>query len=73
MEIYANHNGYVPAQQEAARVKLVAGKLMGFTPSYIDNDGRGREHFMSSVDTEGHQKNQGYLNADAFGSIMLVE
>lgn len=74
MEIYAEHNGYVMSEQEAARVTLVAGKVMGFTPSYIDNDGNGtREHFMSSVNTPGHQSNQGYLNADSFGSIELIE
>lgn len=74
MEIYAEHNGYVLDEQEAARVVLSAGKIMGFTPSYIDNDGNGtREHFMSSVNTAGHQDNQGYLNADSFGSIELIE
>lgn len=74
MEIYAEHNGYVLAEQEAARVSLSAGKVMGFSPSYIDNDGAGtREHFMSSVNTEGHQNNQGYLNADSFGTLELVE
>lgn len=74
IEIYAEHNGYVMSEQEAARVALTAGKVMGFTPSYIDNDGNGsREHFMSSVNTPGHQNNQGYLNADSFGSIELIE
>lgn len=74
MEIYADHNGYDPNAQEAARVKLQAGKVMGFTPSYIDNDNNGnREHFMSSVNTPGHQNNEGYLNASVFGSLELVE
>lgn len=74
VEIYADHNGYVLSEQEAARVKLTAGKIMGFTPSYIDNDGNGsREHFMSSVDTEGHQSNKGYTHAESFGSIELID
>lgn len=74
IEIYADHNGYVKNEQDAARVTLTAGKIMGFTPSYIDNDGNGtREHFMSSVNTPGHQSNQGYLNADSFGTLELVE
>lgn len=72
--IYADHNGYNESERDAARVVLQAGKTMGFTPSYIDNDGNGgREHFMSSVDTEGHQTNDGYQNADVFGSLTLVE
>ena len=59
---------------EQARRKLYAGKIMGFTPSYIDNDGNGgREHFMSAVFTDAHNTNQGYINADSFGSLMLVE
>lgn len=74
VKIFADHNGYVPSEEAAARIKLAAGKIMGFTPSYIDNDGNGRrDHFMSSVNTPGHQDNQGYLNADAFGSIMLID
>lgn len=74
IEIYRDHNGYVLSEQEAARVTLTAGKIMGFTPSYIDNDGSGtREHFMSSVNTAGHQRNDGYLNADSFGTLELVE
>jgi hypothetical protein len=74
VEIYSEHNGYVLSEQEAARVTLEAGKIMGFTPSYIDNDGSGtREHFMSSVDTPGHQRNEGYQNADSFGSLELIE
>lgn len=74
IEIYAEHSGYNQTEQEEARVTLEAGKTMGFTPSYIDNDDNGgREHFMSSVDTEGHQNNQGYISADDFGSITLVQ
>ncbi len=67
---YGNGNG----NEIDARRKLYAGKIMGFTPSVIDNDRNGgREHFVSSVFTEGHNKNQGYINADSFGSLMLVE
>ncbi len=74
IEIYEDHNGYDLNAQEAARVALSAGKVMGFTPSYIDNDGNGsREHFMSSVNTAGHQSNQGYLDASSFGSIELTD
>lgn len=74
IEVYKDHNGYVMSEQQAARVTLFAGKIMGFTPSYIDNDGSGtREHFMSSVNTQGHQNNQGYLNADSFGTLELAD
>jgi hypothetical protein len=53
---------------------LTAGKLMGFSASYIDNDGSSqRESMMGSVDTAGHKNNQGYQNASVLGSMRLVE
>ena len=53
---------------------LFAGKLMGFSACYIDNDGSSqRESMMGSVDTQGHKNNQGYLDASVFGSLLLVE
>lgn len=55
-------------------LKLTTGKLMGFSASYIDNDGsQQRESMMGSVDTQGHKNNQGYLDASVFGSLKLVE
>ena len=55
-------------------LKLFSGKLMGFSASYIDNDGSPqRESMMGSVDTIGHKNNQGYLDASVFGSLRLVE
>lgn len=53
---------------------LSAGKLMGFSVAYIDNDGSPqRESMMGSVDTQGHKNNQGYLDASVFGTMLLVE
>jgi hypothetical protein len=55
-------------------LKLFSGKLLGFSASYIDNDGSPqRESMMGSVDTPGHRNNQGYLDASVFGSLRLVE
>ena len=55
-------------------LQLFAGKLMGFSACYIDNDGNSqRESMMGSVDTQGHKNNQGYLDASVFGSMLLVE
>lgn len=54
-------------------LKLFAGKLMGFSACYIDNDGSPqRESMMGSVDTQGHKNNQGYLDASVFGSMLLT-
>lgn len=66
-EDYADWKTNVP-------LKLAVGKLMGFSATYIDNDGSAqRESMMGSVDTQGHKNNQGYLDASVFGSLRLVE
>lgn len=55
-------------------VDLYPGKTMGFTASYIDNDGgSSRESFIGSVDSELHHRNQGYINSASFGTMTLVE
>lgn len=63
---------------KATAANLQAGKVMGFSASYIDNDNSlpsgeyQRESMMGSVDTPGHKDNQGYLNADVLGTLTLV-
>lgn len=58
---------------------LSEGKTMGFSASYIDNDNSiaesafERESMMGSVDTQGHKDNLGYLDADVFGTMTLVD
>lgn len=55
-----------------APLKLASGKTMGFSLAFCDNDGgSSRKHFVGSVNTPGHLANQGYLNADCFGSLVL--
>lgn len=60
-------------------VSLYAGKTLGFSACYIDNDNSipesryEREHMMGSVDTQGHKDDLGYINADVFGTLRLVE
>ena len=60
-------------------VTLFAGKTLGFSACYIDNDnsipesGYERESMMGSVDSQGHLNDEGYINADAFGTMTLVE
>jgi hypothetical protein len=66
-EDYADWKANTPLQ-------LFSGKLLGFSASYIDNDGSPqRESMMGSVDTQGHKNNQGYQDAGVFGSLRLVE
>ncbi|MCB9496588.1 MAG: CBM9 family sugar-binding protein [Fibrobacteria bacterium] len=55
-------------------LSLHAGKEMGFTLAYCDNDGRlSRDNFFGSVNTPQHLANEGYLNADGFGRLVLGE
>lgn len=78
MLIYGdNYNDQNP--QVNTPLTLFAGKEMGFSASYIDNDNSipassyERESMMGSVNTQGHMDNLGYQNADVLGSLTLVE
>ncbi len=55
-------------------VTLTSLKKIGFSLAYGDNDGnQSRENFMGSKQTHGVNNDEGYVNADVFGSILLVE
>jgi len=55
-------------------VVLAAEQKLGFAIAYNDNDGsKERENFMGSVFVAGEDKNQGWINADIFGTIVLKE
>jgi len=53
---------------------LSKDQKIGFAIAYNDNDGsKERENFMGSVFVPGEDKNQGWINADIFGTIVLTE
>jgi hypothetical protein len=55
-------------------VTLAADAVLGFSLAYGDNDGnQSRENFMGSRATHGVNNDEGYLNADVFGSVRLTE
>ena len=55
-------------------VKIVNQKSIGFSIAYGDNDGNNsRENFMGSKKTHGINNDEGYINADVFGSILFIE
>ena len=55
-------------------VTLAAQKTLGFSLAYGDNDGNNtRENFMGSRETHGVNNDEGYVNADVFGSVLLTE
>ena len=53
-------------------LKLKTKKKVGFAIAYCDNDrSKFRENFIGSVLVKGDNKNQGWINADIFGTILL--
>ncbi len=55
-------------------VKLTSQKTMGFSLAYGDNDGNNsRENFMGSRETHGTNNDEGYINSDVFGSVLLEQ
>jgi len=74
VKVYDDSFSLNKSNQQA--VKLMQGKKLGFMVAYCDNDGsKTREHFMNSVDinpVKGN-KNLGYITADVFSAMTLVE
>ena len=55
-------------------VQLAIGKKIGFSIAYGDNDGNQiREHFVGSKKNHGVNNDEGYVNSDVFGRVLLVE
>jgi len=60
--------------QDNVPVKIVSQKRIGFSIAYGDNDGNSsRENFMGSKKTHGINNDEGYVNANVFGSVLFVE
>ncbi len=55
-------------------VNLSAGKKIGFAIAYCDNDGSlQRENFIGSIPVEGEDKNRGWIDANIFGTLLLID
>jgi hypothetical protein len=55
-------------------LKLFSGKRIGFALAYCDNDGSTiRENFIGSVFVPGEDKDQAWINADIFGTLVLKD
>lgn len=65
---------YNEESTENTPLQLKANQEIGFALAYCDNDSsKERENFIGSVFVEGEDKNQGYINADIFETIVLKE
>jgi len=59
---------------DPSRVYLSPKKLMGFSIAYCDNDETtSRENFIGSVVMPAGHENDSYINADYFGTMLLVD
>ena len=60
--------------KENIPVQLVEGDKIGFALAYCDNDGSmERENFIGSVFVPGEDKDQGWIDANIFGTLLLKE
>ncbi len=67
---------YDPADEHASVVTLEAGKIMGLSMAYCDNDDPDdlrRDHFFGSVYVPVEAHNDHWMQADWFGVAKLVE
>ncbi|SDS65742.1 Carbohydrate family 9 binding domain-like [Formosa sp. Hel1_31_208] len=54
-------------------IRLKRNKNIGFALAYCDNDNSdNRENFIGSIAVEGKDKNRGWIDADIFGTLLLV-
>lgn len=55
-------------------VQLKIGKTIGFALAYCDNDtSKNRENFIGSVFVKGPDKDRGWIDANIFGTLQLVD
>lgn len=66
-------DSFIDGQKNTPKT-LTASKKIGFALAYCDNDNSPeRENFIGSVFVPGEDKNQGWINADIFGTLVLKE
>ncbi|WP_407556840.1 DUF6265 family protein [Winogradskyella sp. 4-2091] len=60
-------------EEDNVAVKLKPNKMIGFALAYCDNDNsKERENFIGSVYVEGTDKNKGWIDANIFGTLKLI-
>lgn len=60
--------------EENTHIELLAGKNIGFALAYCDNDNsEHRENFIGSIPVEGEDKNRGWIDANIFGTLKLID
>jgi hypothetical protein len=75
--VYNDKYNDTSSSNDSARVKLIAGKVMGLSLAYCDNDHpekepKIRDKFFGSVWVPETANNEHWKNADYFGIVKLV-
>lgn len=74
LAIDVHDDGYVDGSESNVPVTLAAGKILGFMVAYCDNDGEEfRENFIGSEQITDGATDRGYIDANVFGSLVLIE
>jgi len=74
VKIYIFNDSYKDDSGPNKPVKLSADKKIGFALAYCDNDySETRENFIGSIPVEGDDKNRGWIDANIFGTLLLVD
>lgn len=74
MAILLYPDNYQDDSKKNKPVKLFSGKKIGFALAYCDNDtSKERENFIGSVLVPGEEKNKGWIDANVFGTVELVD
>ena len=74
MAVKLYDQGFDENSENNTPIKITNGKRIGFSMAYGDNDGKkSRENFMGSRKTHGINNDEGYVNANVFGSVFFVE
>ena len=72
MAIKLYDQGFDETSSDNKPIKIISGKRIGFSMAYGDNDGnQSRENFVGSKKTHGINNDEGYVNADVFGSVVF--
>lgn len=73
VKMYLYDDTYNDNSNSNRPVKLTANKKIGFAIAYCDNDySLERENFIGSIPVEGEDKNRGWIDANIFGTLKLI-
>jgi len=74
VKMYLYEDTYNDNSNSNKPVKLSTNKKVGFAIAYCDNDySEERENFIGSIPVEGVDKNRGWIDANIFGTLKLIE